>query len=83
MDPIRDLFWKKVIHMAGRYIHILTTITYYFLLDASISKEFLNVDLEQTIQIFYPKWARWESQAHHCEFGVTTFLMQLFMGRIL
>ena len=83
MDPIRDLFWKKAIHMAGRHIHILTTIICYFLLDASISKKFLNVALEQIIQIFYPQWARWESQAHHYEFGVTTFLMQLFMGQTL
>ena len=34
--------------MAGRHIHILTTIICYFLLDASISKKFLNVALEQS-----------------------------------
>ena len=57
---------------------------YYHLLFSSRRqhiKRVLNVTLEQTIQIFYPQWARWESQAHHYEFGVTTFLMQLFMGQ--
>jgi hypothetical protein len=45
MDPIRDLFWKKAIHMAGRHIHILTTIICYLFSRRQHIKKFFECGL--------------------------------------